>query len=130
MEEFCGTETPQDALDEPTDKFVDLQRAPSIHEHEDPPSDYIPTGFIYFITRALADEKDRVDTLTLDQYLERSLSCKDSRKKKQKQQLPIVTLIKARVMRDVKVEDWLLVREIERSSNDCPASIKNKQPGI
>ena len=70
---------------EPTDKFVDLLRAPSIHEYEDPPSDYIPTGFIYFITRGpLSDENYRVDTLTLDQYLERGLSRKDSRKEEAK----------------------------------------------
>ena len=85
VDEFCDTETPQDALDEPTDEFVHLPRAPSIHEYEDPPSDYIPTGFIYFMTRGpLADEKYRVDTLTLDQYLERGILRIDSRKEESK----------------------------------------------
>ena len=56
VDECRDTETPQDALAEPTDKFVDLMRAHSIHEYEDPPLDYIPTGFIYFMTRGpLAD---------------------------------------------------------------------------
>ena len=62
----------------------------------------------------LADEKYRFDTLTLDQYLGRGISHKDSSKEEEKQQLPIVTLIKARAMRDVKVEDWLLVWEIKK----------------
>ena len=74
VDECRDTETPQDALAEPTDEFVDLPRSPSIHEYGDPPSDYILTGFIYFMTRGpLVDEKYRVDTLTLDQYLEQGL---------------------------------------------------------
>ena len=37
VEKSRDTETPQDALAETTDKFVDILRAPSIHKYEDPP---------------------------------------------------------------------------------------------
>ena len=55
--------------------------------YDSPPEDYLPVGFIYFMTRGpLADKEYRSDILSLDLYLDmKGYSRKDSRKKEAKQ---------------------------------------------
>ena len=79
--------------DDPTDKEVDANASAgadditedsvslgdeSVKEFPEPPRDYLPVGFITFMTRGpLAPAKNRVDFLSLDDYLE----CKNSGRK-------------------------------------------------